>query len=140
MGRLDMINAVAKTTWVGKDVLDDWSVLYDEARRNLTQRGKIAHLVGHSYRPDGRGKVKAVLMDPIYKPNSPKTHSQANSVQYNAKRLTELAMEWSYLSEKLGAFILLAGLEGSPQKSDEVATVLRQIVHDPIPRTRRGQP
>jgi hypothetical protein len=133
IGRLDMINAVMNAT--EHPAHNDWKPLYKECRRELAVRGKLAHLVGHSYERT-RGKPHAVLMDPIWHPNTKKTHGEANALPFTTKSLTDLAAKWELLNQRLHVFRMLQktmmGQLKSSQKADaELEAHLRASLADP---------
>jgi hypothetical protein len=115
MGRLDMINSVVNSSGDDERV-KQWSRLYKECRKQLTTRGKLAHLVGYSYKAANK-EVRAILMEPIWHPNTRRTHAEANSVQYTAEHLNRLATDWHLLAEKIHLFILFVGEQDSLSES-----------------------
>lgn len=136
LARLDMINATIKATRT-QPQQEDWKPFYNECRKELATRGQLAHLTGHSYIRKGQSKPHAVLMEPIWHPNAKRTHSEANALLFTVKHLTELALKWENLRERLHILVVLISAQNKPQVDLELEETLRQTLLDPSIRTPR---
>lgn len=128
--RLDMVNAII-TSAGNADHIRYWAPLYKEFRAELTTRGKIAHLIGHSYKAHGRKKARAVLMEPIWHPKTKHTHAEANSVIYTADYLKSLAEKWGLLEQRLSVFVMMMHVENKPPEYRIPTAHLRALLDGP---------
>lgn len=103
--RLDMTNVAAKTAWDKTPILDAWMTLAERSRKELSTRGRIAHLQGMVVYPeDAHEKKLALLMEHMWHPEHPFKYKERKNKGYSAEQLTVMQVLWEQLAKDLSDF------------------------------------
>jgi hypothetical protein len=132
--RLDMIHAVAKIMWKESDAWKEWVNLYEECKKQLSIRGKIAHLAGHViYSYEENKEPLALLIESVHHVRAPRTHAEAKSIGYSSAQLSQYAYDWENLNSRLGVFVVYVDNQLRPENSRELTDHLRTLLQHPDP-------
>ena len=97
--RLTMAHAAARVRWKNTRFLADWNSLRERCDKESGARGKIAHLIGTTFKPEKpHQKLIAVVTQPPFHPSRPESHGRASSEGYNVEKLKALTRRWLELT------------------------------------------